>query len=254
MTATEMYEAFKAEMNISANQQLRSWEVAYWLNEAQTILFNEIFYPDHTEKSAYSPPLNTFQNTLFDAEMLRRFEKHVETDTSKKGFLADPDDLARYTAVMIVRDEETCEDKGIPREVPVDYVRDTEFASRFNNRFTRPTWDDARPMMAYRPAYRFESGLNDSSVHGIRVYPSQKYRVRVEYVSMPTPIAIKNPLYEANNWSSNPQYISVAQDVNSDFPPDKHSEIVQIAVAQYLKSRPDYTGWKNETSAIKDGQ
>lgn len=250
-----MYYSFLESANMANTADLRTWICAYWLNRAQQQLYNNLFFPEW-DKQGEGPPTVAYQKDFKYTEDMAPFlvtlpngSPLVYPATNNKGFWPFPDNLVRLTSLNVVTDG--CD--GAPEMVEVEEMRDMAIGATINNRYTRPKWTGTG---WFRPKFAVENvnpGTN-AQTRGVRLFPrGYVYQLYVRYLRMPTPIEVENTAEETALFSTASGYVTTAADVDSEFPPDRHQMLVDLAVALYFKASPDYQGFAQETAATNAG-
>lgn len=252
-----MYRAFLRAINESNNYSVTTWRVAELLSEAQQMVYNEIVgsYLKPERPTELTDPMQ-FQGSVKLADQIAPFKRHFEGATSPRGWVANPTDISRYTAVSVKAPASASCNQSVDGYVPASYLRDNNRFTQSNNKFYRPVWEDRSlpKVFWYRPWYVTE---RVSTQPGIRILPRNgniPYEVRLDYLINPPEIKVERTAYEVAQYAGNPEYTAYSSpnDVDSLFFDDGVLlRIVEIAAAQFLKEHGDYQAYNIEQQAAK---
>lgn len=249
MTATEMATNFLLQLNMTNTNQVLSWEVARFLNQAQDYYYYAALTKMQPPTNGRQPAANNPDDITSQQDLIFPFIKTIDVVTNVKGAFVMPADLNKIESVLVWVPNK-CDTGNL---LPVTEMTENQLGNTLNDAF-------AAPKLRSKQAHNFLADdvyylrTNINGTRAIRIYPQGVHDVRFTYFRQPAAIAINNtspssPFYsETVLYSTNPKYIATSADANCEFPAMYHKSIVERALAQFSLSVPDYAQYGAENA------
>jgi hypothetical protein len=229
-----MYNAFLEGIKESYNDAILSQDVAFFLNQAQIQLVNDIVYNRKEKPEIDGMPRTITEDSLYSAENIANLERRVTANTNAQGFWPKPSNYLYVAAVRAGREVDDC---GTLSYSKVPFMRKNEIDAYQNNRFKRPTWEDATLPRSYWYRPRYINLTTSTGVDGMLLYPNRQYSLEIDYLKYPETIVVKSPAAELAEYGALSNYVAQVADQNSDLAVILHPEIVRRAILLFSRSR-----------------
>lgn len=245
IAAQDIAQLFLQKINQSGAPYVASWEVARFINIAQSQLWRSLVYNDRQKQEIDLEPISTFQDSRLVTEILLPFQrvigsKDAPSYTDNSGFLEQPQELGQHTSLSVWTGTECDGDL-----IRCEFVRDQDLSRVMFDAFRGPRWPGRRALpnslTPYNPIYTTET-TGPSNVAGYRVYPKGKYAVELRYIIFPPDMAISNqtgtPFEDEQNYPAG-TFVDTLQNIDLVWPASEKQRLVTLAAEAFSLSTPD---------------